>query len=134
MAEQKRKQPLHLGVGTTSIIAVFVMLCLTALAVLNLSSARGSLKLTQKNADYMEAYYEAAAQAQIYLADCISGVKNGSAEPGLFSREFPFSDDRILNFDFIIEEDGAVNILQHSVSGAQYDDEFSDFIEDGFRF
>ncbi|MEA4854071.1 MAG: hypothetical protein VB082_07330 [Christensenella sp.] len=57
-----------IGIGGVSILAVFVVLCLTTLAVLSLVSARADYALTQKVADATTNYYAADSKAQEKLA------------------------------------------------------------------
>lgn len=133
MSEEKRPQPMHIGVGTTSIIAVFVLLCLSALAVLCLTSARGSLKTTQTAVSYVSEYRRVSADAQNYLAETAEKVKSGLLDPGIYSEAYDFSDDMLLIISFNVKEDGSVTMLEHRVADARGDG-FSEIIEDGFGF
>ncbi len=63
----KEKQRYHVGIGVPSILMIFVVLCLTTFGVLSYSSAAADHRLTEKNIEYMKAYYEADAQAQEML-------------------------------------------------------------------
>ncbi len=55
-------------VGGTSIIMVFILLCLTVFAVLTLQSASADLRLANKSAEASTRYYEADAEAERILA------------------------------------------------------------------
>ena len=57
-----------IGVGASSVLAVFVVLCLTTFAVLSLASARADLRLSQKAARQTALYYEADARGQLLLS------------------------------------------------------------------
>lgn len=55
------------NIGITSIVLIFVMLCLLTFSVLSLVSARADLKLSQKSADHTTRYYEAENAASDIL-------------------------------------------------------------------
>ena len=57
------KQTSPIGVGVISILTVLLVLCLAVFAALTLSSARADLALSRRNADTVQAYYAADAQA-----------------------------------------------------------------------
>lgn len=57
-----------IGVGGSSILVIFVLLCLTTFATLSLVSANADLKLTQKTAAAATEYYAADARAEEILA------------------------------------------------------------------
>lgn len=58
----------RVGIGASSILMIFIILCLTTLGVLSFASARANLTLTQRRQAQVEAYYEAAAEAQQMIA------------------------------------------------------------------
>lgn len=62
-------QRINPGVGAASILMIFVMLCVTVFGILSFSSARSDWKLTEKNADAVQRYYTADAQAQALLQE-----------------------------------------------------------------
>lgn len=64
---EKSRKPV-LGVGTSSILLIFVLLCLITFAVLSLVSARSDYRLSKKNADHVEEYYQAQNKANQVLA------------------------------------------------------------------
>ena len=66
------------GTGGISILAIFVVLCLTTLAALSLVSARADYALAEKTAMSSVQYYEADAQAEETLA----AVVHASSEAG----------------------------------------------------
>lgn len=55
----KGKSRFQLGTGVTSILMIFVILCLTTFAILAYSSASADLNMTKKHVSYMDAYYAA---------------------------------------------------------------------------
>lgn len=65
-----KKREFRVNVGTSSILLIFVVLCLVAFATLSIVSANADYKLSRRVADRTAAYYEAANQAEKYIA-CI---------------------------------------------------------------
>ena len=63
---EKSRKPI-LGVGTSSILLIFVLLCMITFAVLSLVSARSDYRLSQKNAEHTKDYYEAESRANEIL-------------------------------------------------------------------
>ena len=63
-----KKREFRVNVGTSSILLIFVVLCLVAFATLSIVSANADYKLSRKVADHTSAYYEAANQAEKYIA------------------------------------------------------------------
>lgn len=62
------KSEYRMGIGTSSILMIFVVLCLTTLGVLSFASARNNLTLSQKRQTQVESYYAASAEAERILS------------------------------------------------------------------
>ena len=56
------------NIGTSSLILIFIILCLTIFGLLSLSSAGSDWKLAQKNAQSIQGYYEADSKAVEFAA------------------------------------------------------------------
>lgn len=56
------------NIGTSSLILIFIILCLTIFGLLSLSSAGSDWNLAQKNAQSIKGYYEADSQAVEFTA------------------------------------------------------------------
>ncbi len=56
------------GIGSSSILVIFVILCLVSFATLSIVSANADFKLSKKVLDRTAVYYEAANQAEEALA------------------------------------------------------------------
>ena len=54
-----KKYEFKVSTGITSIMMIFVVLCLTAFGVLSYTSANADIKLSMKNADSKLEYYQA---------------------------------------------------------------------------
>lgn len=62
------KRRYGISIGTSSILVIFVVVCLVAFAALSIVSAVSDKKLTQKLADREKAYYEACNEANEDIA------------------------------------------------------------------
>lgn len=66
---KQKKLPFFSGAGLTSLFMVFVILCLTAFAVLSFSAVKSDWKLTNKHMQSIQSYYAADAKAQLILSE-----------------------------------------------------------------
>ena len=66
---KKEKRSFGLSIGSSSILVIFVVLCLTTFATLSLVSARADDKLSQKTADAAVSYYALDAAGERMLSD-----------------------------------------------------------------
>lgn len=78
-----------IGVGGSSVLAVFVVLCLTTFAVLSLVSAEADLRLSEKAAQAVSAYYQADAQGQKLLSRLTAMAREGEEDLPARVRELP---------------------------------------------
>ena len=81
MNEQKKK-PI-IGIGTTSIVLIFVMLCMLTFSVLSLATAQADLRLSRKSAERTTAYYDAENRANdilLSVIDCVNTYLPASSE------------------------------------------------------
>lgn len=69
----KKKFEFKVSTGITSILMIFVVLCLTAFGVLSYTSANADLSLSRKNAENIENYYTAESSINEKLSD-IDGI------------------------------------------------------------
>ena len=96
-------------IGITSIIFIFIVLCLSVFALLSVNSARQSLASVQRSADAVTRYYAADSSAQIWIHQVKA---EGSAGEDVLEREFPISDSQTLR----VALDGATfEILSYQV-------------------
>lgn len=75
-----RKRTTGINVGGSSILVIFIILCLTTFATLSMVSARADLRLTEKATAATEEYYAADAEAERILAR-IGEAVSGSGNP-----------------------------------------------------
>lgn len=64
----KEKKTFHIGTGITSLLMIFVVLCLTTFGILSYSSANAEYALTKKNSNYVTNYYDAYSKGAKILA------------------------------------------------------------------
>lgn len=64
----KRKNFIGLNVGSSSILLIFIVLCLVSLAVLSLTGSAADLRLSKKVAERQISYYRACNDAEKDLA------------------------------------------------------------------
>lgn len=85
-----KKHPAAFNLGTSSILTVFVLLCLTTFAVLSLVSANADYRLSTALSRRTTAYYEASNHAERKLADIDRRLavidSDTSSEAAYFSR------------------------------------------------
>lgn len=75
------------GIGSSSILVIFVILCLVSFATLSIVSANADYKLSTKILDRTTAYYEAQNQAEEELAQLDSSLR-GTYETASSSAEY----------------------------------------------
>ncbi len=66
----------RISIGASSILMIFVILCLTTFSVLSFVTANADYKLTEKSFQTVSSYYQADAQAQETLAAIDSVLVN----------------------------------------------------------
>lgn len=70
MSFQKKNGPeFHVNVGSSSILLIFVILCLISFATLSIVSANADARLSRRVVERTTAYYEACNLAQANIAD-----------------------------------------------------------------
>lgn len=76
MSFQKKSGPeFHINVGSSSILLIFVILCLVSFATLSIVSANADAKLSRKVVERTTAYYEACNKAQADIANMDNTLK-----------------------------------------------------------
>ncbi len=74
--ENKKQASFGLNIGSSSILLIFVLLCLICFAALAIISAKADSKLSRKVLERTTAYYNACNEAEIALA----GIDNTLAD------------------------------------------------------
>ncbi len=120
-----------ISTGTVTIVLIFVMLCMVTFAVLSLASAQADLRLSQKNADRSEAYYDAENRASdilFLISDRMVESKGQPDESSWYSfmrsslegnSGITFTDDSHLNYSVESGEEQLLHVsLRLSYDGA----------------
>lgn len=63
-------------IGVSSLLVVFIVLCLVTFACLSLSTAKSDYEFAKKNAAHKTAYYKACNQAEQNINDLVNGKTN----------------------------------------------------------
>lgn len=71
---KQKKLPFFSGAGLTSLFMVFVILCLTAFAILSFSAVKSDWNLTNKHIQSIQSYYSADAKVQYILSEIDSKI------------------------------------------------------------
>lgn len=73
------KQEYRVGIGASTMLTIFVVLCVTTLAMLAMSGARGDAALSSRAMEMTRGYYEASDRAQRILAQVDAAVKDAAS-------------------------------------------------------
>lgn len=76
----KQRTSIHIGVGASSMMMIFVVLCLTALGILSFASAKADMTLTQKVKESTTAYYSGQYKVERTLSEIDEILRNASEE------------------------------------------------------
>ena len=78
----------HLHIGTASILLIFLTLCLVSFAALSFVNAKADYRLSLKLAERTRSYYEAVAEAEMFL-------KETADRDGEFEKKIPLGENEI---------------------------------------
>lgn len=103
----KKKEISGIQIGTSSLILIFVVLCLTIFSVLSLMSSMSDMRLAQKSLSATEEYYKADSLAEKKLKEIDMIIESTYAleekmgeiyDPatGLISYEIPINEHQVL--------------------------------------
>ena len=120
---KKERYGINLGVGSTSLLAIFVILCLIAFGALSFATAKADVKLAEKTAAVVTFYYDAENEAEEILFSLANSVKTGTLEDTLAANdgayqsvaggfavvfEVPIDDKKALRYEATIAPSGEV--------------------------
>jgi len=91
----RKKSSAGFGTGSSSILIIFVLLCLVVFASLSLVSANSDQKLSQKLAARTQAYYAACNEAEMALA-ALDGALQGGGTAEDFEEYYVIDDTQSL--------------------------------------
>lgn len=67
--KKDKKHSSFTAIGSSSLLVVFLVLCLATFAILSLSSAKSDYSFTERLAEHKSNYYSASSQAEYIAAD-----------------------------------------------------------------
>lgn len=67
----------RISIGLSSIVLIFLVLCLSIFCLLSLSDAKASLSFAERHAASVQVYYDADAAGQAFLCDYKKQYKSG---------------------------------------------------------
>ncbi len=109
MNKNNRPRPMGLNIGSSSIIMLFAVLCLTVLAALSLLSANSQYSLAERSAEVARSYYAAEVEA----VDIYNRVKSGDlSNVGIYDYNgetlygYTVNIDRFQAFNVLLSVDG----------------------------
>lgn len=128
-----RKSETPPAVGGSSLLVIFVVLCLTVFALLGLSSVQAEGRLSAASAEAVRAYYAADCEAEEILAKLRQGiVPEGVTKQGnAYIYECMVSEDRKLTAEVEITEEAYRVLRWQTESTTQWQEDDSLNLWDG---
>ncbi len=77
-----KQQSYFVNIGSSSLLVIFLILCLVTFAILSLSSAKSDYTFSERLAEHKRAYYEASARAEDIVGEIDSILYETSREVG----------------------------------------------------
>lgn len=77
-----KQQSYFVNIGSSSLLVIFLILCLVTFAILSLSSAKSDYTFSERLAEHKRAYYEASARAEDIVAEIDSILYETAHEVG----------------------------------------------------
>lgn len=74
--KKDKNQTSFTAIGSSSLLVVFLVLCLATFAILSLSSAKSDYSFSQRLAEHKSDYYEASSHAEAILANIDQLLEN----------------------------------------------------------
>lgn len=69
MTVKDKQQPFFVNIGSSSLLVIFLVLCLATFAILSLSSAKSDHTFSERLAAHKQAYYEASERAETIVGE-----------------------------------------------------------------
>lgn len=95
------------GPGTSTVLLILVVMCLTMLGVLSMAAARNDLAVTQRSLQAEDAYYQARIQAAQALAEMDEALASGEIQDERITLEVPVDDHRMIRMTAEIFPEGS---------------------------
>lgn len=75
----KKENGYRANIGTPSLILIFMILCLVTFGMLSLTTAKGEWNLAQRNAQYVEEFYQADGEGEVFYQMVLGAVKRAES-------------------------------------------------------
>lgn len=108
----KKRNNFTLNIGTSSVLLIFIVLCLVSFAVLSLSSAVSDYRISQKVSSHTMDYYNACNEAEETLASVDNYLKE-LYESGISRSTYFETVGRNLNYAFDISDIQSLEVGLH---------------------
>ncbi len=111
------------GVGISSLIVIFAVLCLTVFALLSVSTVNAQLRLADKSRKTTEGYYMADCRAEAVLSRLRGGqIPEGVTREGnVYTYSCPISETQVLKVCVEIEGENYRILRWQAVSAANWE-------------
>lgn len=107
MSKRTKNSESFTNLGLSSLMVVFLVLCLTTFALLTLSTAKNDYSLSEKMAAHRTDYYAACTKAEVILNELDSRLENEC--------ETLLTDENVVIDDISISYDSEQDILSYAI-------------------
>ena len=123
----KRKGASVSGVGVSSLLVIFGVLCLVVFAMLSVATVRAGERLGDSSEAAVLGYYEADSQAEWILAKLRAGEVPGcvTEENGIYSYRCPISETQVLAVRVAVQGQSYEILQWQAVSATGWDTEYT---------
>ena len=80
--KKDKQQSSFVNIGSSSLLVIFLILCLATFSILSLSSAQNDHSFSKRLAEHRTAYYEAASKAEEIVGEIDQILSHTAAETG----------------------------------------------------
>ena len=113
--ENSAKKPPKMNIGSSSLVVIFSVLCLTVFSVLSLSSSLVEKKLAETGAEAVRKYYEADFKASslaedVYMSYALTGEAASFAEEAGF-KALDTPEGEYVSYSVTIDERQALSVV-----------------------
>lgn len=91
--QRKKKAGVSYGIGGSSLLVIFAILCITVFAVLSISSVSADTSLSRRSSEAVAEYYEADLEAERILSE----IRAGSIPEGVVADGNVYSYSCVIN-------------------------------------
>lgn len=112
------------NIGSSSLLIIFLILCLATFAILSLSSAKSDYTSSQRLAQHKTEYYEASATAETILAEIDSALASGipaSDIPADMDGVLITTDDHQISYEVPMSEKQALHVILRLTDPAEHE-------------